>query len=394
MSKILLEVNGVRYDGWTEVTVSKSIENLCGSFDFSTTVKESAGLVIQNDLKAQDEVKIFIDDTLILTGNIESLSISYSTSDHSIRVSGRDKTGDLIDSSIVQKNYKQTNFIKLATAILTDNGYSSIKILNKIASSSALTVGATPSNGISLEIGEQPTTDQGETIASCLSKYASKIQALLITDNDGNINVTTEGSSFSAGDLVSGGGEANILSASIEIDTTDRFRYVEVYSQSNNDADSKHSINQIAIEEDAVIRNPRRKRISVPTASKSSTLKNLAKWNVNIKRAKGMRYSCTVQDFYASKSGGAVWLPNTLVQVKDERCQIDGQFLIQGVTYKQGIDGSFTDLAIVEKGAFSVEPETESTGSTGKKKGKKSTKGFAGNLFADMTDEAMKLLGK
>ena len=154
MSKILLEVNGVRYDGWTEVTVSKSIENLCGSFDFSTTVKESAGLVIQNDLKAQDEVKIFIDDTLILTGNIESLSISYSTSDHSIRVSGRDKTGDLIDSSIVQKNYKQTNFIKLATAILTDNGYSSIKILNKIASSSALTVGATPGNGISLEIGE------------------------------------------------------------------------------------------------------------------------------------------------------------------------------------------------------------------------------------------------
>lgn len=356
MSNIYLEVNGLKYDGFTDINVSRSIENLAGQFSFSTTVKDGADGVIQNDLKVQDEVKVYIDEDLILTGYIEELNISYSTNDHSISVSGRDKTGDLIDSSIIPKLYKQTDFIKMANAVLKDNGYSDIKIINNIKKLPILTVGETKS-ATDMGNGEKSTTEQGDTIASYLDRYAKKVQALLITDEDGNINITSEGDQLAIGDLISSGDRANILSASINISSTERFRYLEIYSQSNNDSFSTGSVSQSALVLDNDIRNPRRKRISLSTATNSRTLLKLANWNVNIRRAKGLRYNCTVQDFYSARTEGFLWLPNTLVQIKDDKCQLDGQYLIQGVTYRKDKSGSFTDLSIVEIGSFSAEPQ-------------------------------------
>jgi prophage tail gpP-like protein len=310
--------------------------------------------VIQNDLKVQDKVKVFIDDNKVITGYIEDLAISYTAGSHSREVSGRDKTGDLIDSSIIQKNYKQRNFIKMAEAVLKDNGYSDIKVINNIKKLPILTVAASQDSS-NFEDDEQPTTENGDSIASYLDRYAKKIQALLITDEDGNINVTNEGDQLAVGALISGGGQSNILSANISVSTTERYRFMEIYSQSSNDEFEVSTTPQNAVAIDSIIRSPRRKRMTMSTASKVISLTNLAKWNVNVRKAKGSRYNCRVQGFYTSRDKGLLWIPNTLVQLRDDKCQVSGQFLIQGVTYTKNESGSFTDLSIVEKGAFSVE---------------------------------------
>jgi len=355
MSDIFLEVNGFQYKGFTDIEVSRSIENFAGKFKFSTTVKENSSLVVQNDLKVQDEVRVFIDSDLILTGYIEELNISYSVDSHSISVSGRDKTGDLIDSSIKQAQYKQINFIKLAEAVLLDNGYTDIKIINNLTTPPILTTGETATDPSFLEDGESPTAEQGASIVQFLDSYAKKLQVLLVTDEDGNINVTSEGDQLADGALISTKTQSNILAASINVSTVDRFRFIEVYSQGDNSSFYEQSSDQSSIVTDTSIRSPRRKRIPVNTASKTTTLDNLAKWNVSIREAKGLRYNCTVQGFYTTRKNISPWLPNTLVQLKDERCQVDGQFLIQGVTYRRSLRGSFTDLSIVKRGAFSVE---------------------------------------
>ena len=88
------------------------------------------------------------------------------------------------------------------------------------------------------------------------------------------------------------------------------------------------------------------------TASQSKSLKALAEWNVNLRRAKGSRYSCKVLGFY---SGDTIWQPNKLVNIVDLTAQIQGNFLIQGVKFSQSLQGSFTTLDIVERGAFSTE---------------------------------------
>ena len=126
MDDILLEVNGQQYIGWQDVNVSKSIENLSGQFSFSSTVREEDldnQRIVTNPIKAQDQARILVNGELLISGTVEQLTISYDTESHTVRVSGRDKTGDLIDSSIIQTRYKTKSFVKLIEAVLKDNPF-------------------------------------------------------------------------------------------------------------------------------------------------------------------------------------------------------------------------------------------------------------------------------
>lgn len=340
MSEILIEVNGKKYQGFTNAECACGVESMARKFRFKTTAKS----VSQNDLKAQDAVKIYIDGNKFLTGKIERLRISYDATNHDIEVSGRDKIGDLIDSSIVQKEYAQRDFVSLLKAVLKDNGYSDIGIVDNVGKISR----------IHLEEGETVKTEKGETIAEFLDRYAQKVQVLLFSDEDGDLTISREGDQQAIGAILSqiGNSNSNVLSASIDLDMTERYRYIEIFAQSGNDSFSISSVDQSATAIDDEVIYPRRKRITQGTASKTLTLSDWAKWNVVIRKAKGSRYQCRLQDFYAA--GKLLWEMNTLAMVKDERCQIDGQFLIQGLTFTKTNQGTFTDLSIVNRGSFSL----------------------------------------
>lgn len=360
MSDIIeLEVNGIRYSGWTDVSASKSIESLAGQFRFSTTVKQTEAGIIQNDLKVQDEVKVYVGDVKFLTGFIEDLTVEYSADSHSITVAGRDKLADLIDSSIIQKQYKQTNFIKLVRAVLKDNGYTDIKVIDNAKD----ILGAT----VSLAVNDSVIkTEKGDSIADFLDRYAKKLQILITSDEDGNMVMTREGDELSLGSLISTSQKqnvlpVNILSASVNINTVDRYKFIEMYSQSDNTSFTVNTVKQSGIAIDDTIRGPRRKRMTLGSSTSTNSLTSLAKWSVNIRKAKGLRYNCRVQGVFSA--GDFIWKSNTLVQIKDDRCQLNGQFLIQGVTFGRSVQGTFTDISVVQKGAFSVEGESASDGS-------------------------------
>lgn len=345
-NELILQVNGISYKGFTDATFSRSIENLTGQFNFSTTVKENNNAIIQADIRCQDEVKIFIDDTKLLTGYIEDLDINYSANSHSITFAGRDKTGDLLDSSILKKEYRIKNFQRLVEVVLKDNGFTKIKVFNDVGD-------------LNLR-NYDPDKDafvvqNSDTILSFLDKYAQKLQVLLITDEEGDIRITREGSDLSLGSINSaiGNPNNNVLSASINVSTTERFRTIELQSQ-QGDQFQNDQLNQSATATDSVIRATRKRIISYDISSEELTLKELAKWNINMRRARGLRYNCTLQGFYEQRDKGFIWQPNTLVTVQDDKCQLSGQFLIQGVTYRKSNEGTFTDLSIVNKGAFST----------------------------------------
>lgn len=343
MNKIFLEVNGIQYEGFTDVVINRSIENFCSEFSFSTTVREDESRVIQNAFKVQDEVKIFIDSQLITTGYIEDLDISYSASadSHNISLKGRDKTGDLIDSSAIEKEYSTRSFSRLVEITLKDNGYTNIKTINNLGA---------------LAFQEDIVkVEKSDTIFSFLDKYAKKLQVLLTTNEEGNIVITREGTAKADGVLISEklGKNNNILSASISATSREMFRFIEVYAQSNNDSFGDNSTNQKGLAIDNQIRSVRRKRMTLDLASSAITLNQLANWQLNLRRAKGRRYECTVQGFYSKDK---IWKANTLVEVLDDKCQLNGEFLIQGVSYQKSNSGTFTTLSIVNKGAFTLTP--------------------------------------
>ena len=339
MSKITLEVDGIEYEGFTDIAVSSSLEGFSSSFSFSTTVKETILGVIQNDLKLQQKAKVFVEKNLIITGYIEALDISYSADSHSITVSGRDIGGDLIDSSIIQKSYRIKNFVNLINRVLLDNGFQ-IKVINKVGV-------------LNLEQTEVVKAEKNESVFDFLDRYAKKLQVILKIDENGDLTIIREDSDVVKNMIINNfTSDTNILSANLNLSTVDRFNVIQVYSQGNNKTHTKASISQKGTASDSQIRKTRRKIISMDTASQSKSLKSLAEWNVNLRRAKGSRYSCRVVGFLSSNK--QVWKPNTLVDVIDLTAQIKGVFLIQGVEFTQSLQSSFTSLDIVERGAFST----------------------------------------
>ena len=96
MSEIVIETDGNRYGGWTEITVTKTIENLCGSFSFSSSSSDRKPFPI----KIGQNCRILVDDVLFMTGWVEKITVSFDDSSHKISVQGRDRTNDIVDSTI------------------------------------------------------------------------------------------------------------------------------------------------------------------------------------------------------------------------------------------------------------------------------------------------------
>lgn len=338
-NNIYLEVDGVRYEGFTDIAVNSAIENFSSSFSFTTTVKENKQGKIINDIKLGQKAKVFIDKTLLITGFIEEIDKEVSSSSHSKTASGRDVGGDIIDSDIIQKSYNQRNFERLVNLVLKDNGFS-IEVINKVGI-------------LNLEATETIKTEQGQSIFDFLDKYAKKLQVLLKIDKNGNLNIIREDNDVVKNMLINNyTADTNILASRLKLSTIDRFNVIEVYSQGNNKTHSKTGISQKGKAVDTQIRSTRRKILTMNTASESKSLKALAEWNIQLRKAKGSRYTCTTLGFYSSNN--TLWQPNTLVDIIDYDMEVQGTFLIQGVTFNQNLQGSFTNLDIVEQGSFSI----------------------------------------
>lgn len=338
-NNIYLEVEGVKYEGFTDIAVKSAMENFCSSFSFSTTVRETDLGRIVNDIKLQQKARVFIDDNLLITGYIDRVKRGISASSHSKNASGRDVGGDMIDSSIIQKSYNQRNFEALINLVLKDNGYK-VKVVNKVGI-------------LNLEPTEIIKTKFGEKVFTFLDRYAKKLQVLLKMDYQGNLTIIREDSDVVKNMLINNyTSDTNILESELDLTSVDRFYTVEMYSQGNNKTHTKAGITQKGIAFDYDIRPTRRLILTMDTASESKSLKSLAEWNVRVRRAKGSRYTCKTLGFYSSNK--TLWEPNKLVDIIDYDAEVMGTFLIQGVEFTQNLQGSYTYLDIVEQGSFSL----------------------------------------
>ena len=95
-----------------------------------------------------------------------------------------------------------------------------------------------------------------------------------------------------------------------------------------------------------------------------SNLLDRAKWEANVRKARGRVYGATVDGFY--NETGELWQVNKLVQVVDEFVDINSRMLINSVNFSANIyGGKNTTLSLVEKNAYSLtleEPGVDEVG--------------------------------
>lgn len=330
-----LRTGGNYYGGWKNLRITRSIEQMAGTFDLEIT-ERWPGNPIASPLKPGGSCQVFLDGDVVITGYVDSVSPDYDASRHTIRVTGRDKTADLVDSSAIHKSgqWHKVKFDQLARDLIKPYG---IKLV------------------IEADVGaafESWNIQEGETVFECLER-AARMKALLLTSNpDGDLVVTRAGKERLDYGLVEG---QNIKAARADFSWKERFSSYVTKGQGRLGADgeTEHSAPSGKVD-DPIITRHRPLIVLAESHSKNITLRDRAEWERNVRRGRSARGSITVQGW--RHPGGELWQPNMLVPVTSPMLWLENaEMLIVGCTYsldEQG--GTLTELAIARPDSFQL----------------------------------------
>ena len=348
---IQIIVNGEIFDGFTETRITNSIDTLSGQFFFQATSHQNFAIPFQ----VGDTAQVIIGETKVIDGFIERTSSKYGANEHFITIEGRDKTADVVDSTINETiEYTSTiTFPRLIEDVLKRTGQSGIEVINNVANLS-------PFSTNDLESGEI-----GDSIFEFLRSLAIKKNVLLTTDGEGNIVITRSDQSLFEDILINqvGNESNNILSADVSYDFTDRFGKYVFFSQGNASSDLAKAFNpnytsinnRKAQSIDSEIRQTRIFNAMGEKSYSFDDLKTRVQWEQNTRRVRSSAYTAVVQGFLGPISN-KIWRPNRLTKIIDNFSGIDAIKLLNNVTFSSSVDdGNTTTLTFVDKDAYQVQ---------------------------------------
>lgn len=359
---ITLEINGTKFTGFLNMTVTRSMENIYGSFQFNATYASGTEFPI----KRRSSCKVFVNDTPILTGYVEKISVSYGSDAHTVSIEGNDITKDIYQSqldTVVEFNAPIT-FEEIIKKTLETIKLPDVKIINEAGELSKFSK------------GEFVSGRPGETAFGFLDNYARKRQVFLTTDGAGNV-IIARGSSkqLQIGAVYNKIGDTetnNILSANAVFDDSERFHNYKCISQSNiaglsalaGVSDIAYGLtgqgNQNAVHSQEEIEDPeiRESKVLVFNSESSESgeaLKERVKWEMNIRRVRSASYNVKLPG--STYDGINPWRVNRLVRVIDEFAGINSIMLIKSFTLDLSLDqGTVTSLELVTPDGYSPQP--------------------------------------
>lgn len=330
-----LKVNGMIYGGWKNVRITRSIEQMAGTFELEIS-ERWPGQSKRTPIKPGEMCQVLLNGQPVITGRIDTVMIDYDGQNHSVRVAGRDKTGILVDCSAAYLTGQWHN-VKIEQIAENLLGLYGIKVetfdLEDIKAFTSYSI------------------QEGESIFECLER-AARMRGVLLTSNPEGDLVITRAMVDGEGLVLEEG--VNIKAARAEFSWKDRYSeyIVKGHGRLFADGDHVHSAPAHAVG-DPAISHFRRLIVLAENHSDNASLEVRAEWERNVRRGRGCRGSITVQG-WEHKFG--LWLPNTIVSVTSPLIYLtESKMLIVGCSYtlsEQG--GSLTELAIARPDAFQL----------------------------------------
>lgn len=350
---MVIRVGGVPYDNFISGNVEIRLDVLCNTFTFVMARSQTDPL----PFNLGDSCEILVNGTLVLTGTIEVMTITYSANVHEIQLAGRDNTSDLLDSSIGELS-DIAEGASLKTIIE--------QVLNHIKSNVSVVDVSNPENFN--EVNDVASPEPGTNAFSFIEPLSRQRQVLLTSNGDGNV-VITQGS----GDVLEGAkiqntlannGDNNVLNVTASYDNTGRYNIYSLSSQGNpSSLESSGVVDLDSIIDreggtiDTGIRTGRQLVLSAESAFSDSDDFNRVRWEANIRKARGRLYTAEVYQYSidANPNNGNLWEVNKLVQVVDDFAGINANLLINGIIFSLSVDsGSTTKITFVEPDAYSL----------------------------------------
>ncbi len=367
MANVILLVNGQSFDGWQRIRITRGIEALSGFFELSVSDRWN-GAAQKWPINAEDQCSVLVDGIPVITGFVDKRRVSYSASDHTLEVAGRDVTGALVDCSAQLqpggfRNMQIDALIRtLCAPFGIDVSVDSSVPLGSVSAKVSKKGGRVTNAGSGGKRGglglpnppKKFAISPGESVFEILDRACRMAGVLAVSDGIGGLVLTQTGSASAVTALVEG---KNILQAGADFDASGRYsRYVTLGQTQGDDEINGTQASQI--KGTATDTNVRRaNRVLIIRTEHAATVQaanQRAAWEAKVRAARGDAISVTVQGW--GQADGSLWPVNAIVNVQSDTLGINGDLLISQATYTLDESGTTTDLTLRRPDAFTPEP--------------------------------------
>jgi prophage tail gpP-like protein len=321
----------ISINGWTsfaEVNVRAAFNEAARSFSV-TLIAELGASAVNRIFDVGTEVTIESNGDLLCTGYVDTKDPHIAAKDAWIAISGRSKSGDLVDGSAEHETgyFENKDPLEIAQAVSSEYEakWESDQQLDKL---------------------DHYHLQQGETCFRCVEKMV-RDQGMTITGTaEGNAKITKAGSQRHSGGLVEG---VNILVGDAHHNAANRHSKIIVRGQRPVGHDDENLAIE-ATETDSSVKRHRTIIIVQDNDTNNDRAKKRAKNRKDRTAGNGLKASIRVQGF--RDDDGTLWTPGYLVWTESPFLDIQQDMLIEAVDYNQSNKGSIATLAIVDPRAY------------------------------------------
>jgi len=332
-----LLVNGQMYGGWVSIEVTRSIDAMAPSFEVEST-ERWPGQPANWPVQTGDAVKVTVDGESLMTGWVDEVEPEEDGAQHTIRIRGRGKTGDLVDCSAMNRPGRWSNrkIEQIISELTAPFGISTTAIGDTGA----------PVKAFALQ--------QGEAVKDAIDRLIQMRGVLPIESPDGNLQLITPATTGAIGVLTLGGAGANVTHASAKHDAKERFStYVVKGNRQGRDGDHGKGANQVtALAVDPLVTRYRPLVIIAEEQADAGGTASRAKFAATVRAARSQTGKLTTPG--ARNAGGALWAPNALVTVNAPDMGLQGDLMINEVRYRDSEEGTLSEISVVRPEAYSL----------------------------------------
>lgn len=344
MADLELIVEGRKWSRFRSAKVTKRMGSAAGSFDLTLDDRWTPGAP-HLPFRGHAPVTVKVAGQTIITGLMDRVEPGYDKDRYTVRVSGRDRSGQLVDccAPLAPGEWLDTSLDAIARELAEPFG---VRVL------------------VQTDVGapfKKFTIKTGETVMAAISRACRHRGVLLMPDGVGNILLTTAGAGGRADSLVSG---VNITKAKGVFDESQRYSTYTVMGQDDavgwGDVSSHAAVQGFATDPAVTLHRP---WIDVAEVKGNrDDLTRTAQTQASIAAGRARRAEITVPSW--TQSDGRTWSPNKRASINDGFLRLADEMLIEGVSLDLEGDRETAVISVVHPDAWKIAalPERDSEG--------------------------------
>ena len=353
---VVVEIDGKSHNSWKNYDIDSDFLIPADAFAFDIGVPSDS--TVLPDYSGA-EVKVRINDTLVMTGIVDTVQHGISKTSRTYRLNGRDKASVLVDCSAPITNVKGLTVLDAVKKIVEPLGIKQVQL--KAENNPLL---------------DKVDIDVGETAWNAAMRCANSAGLHLWFEPNGVLIVG--GADYSTPPVATlccmkDGSQNNFEQADLSFDVSNRFSEITFLAQSHGKQgqDNKNDLKWVYKDSEMTTYKP--KTVVVSDVDNLEALQKWAKKYIADSILEGFTLTIIVPDH--KMQDGTLWQPGQRVHVICEEYDIDAIFFLMGRRFmlsRQG--GTQTELRFKQDGIWTPDAYSAKAEKARKRKGKKGKK--------------------